>query len=177
MKKKHKVIKLFKELDNGGENHLYILSDEEIKEGSIVYDPIIQKVFTAEAGVLGLPNKVFKVIATTDKALKYTDHRISPVPNFCDFPQIPHSFIESYVKNPVEEVELVYELGDMIRKQMFGNIDNSPQKLDLTANNEVIIFTPEPKMYSKLEVQELIYKATLIDNDEFHFFLWIKENL
>jgi len=50
-----------------------------------------------------------KIIATTDTSLGYTDHRISPVPNFCSYPSPSESFIKAFIEaynngNIIEDV-------------------------------------------------------------------------
>lgn len=92
-------------------NHLYILSDDEIKEGDwFLYknsgkathtnDLIVSKCIKTHKRIVTSDNLVSgrenckKIIATTDHNLK--------------LPNIPIEFIKSYCNNPVDEVEVEY---------------------------------------------------------------------
>ena len=159
------------EKDEHKNNYLYFTSDEEIKKGDWLHNSFsnnIGKALFDERGDLHLR----KIIATTDPKLGITDHRVSPVPNFCDFPQIPQSFIESYVKNPVDKVELEY-VQATYEDWMENGASPVPNKLKLD-NNEVVV-VPEKntmsvvefmnkqcevgKLYTKEEVEELCKSA------------------
>ena len=104
--------------------HLYITSDEEIKEGDWCYN---SKRKSIELGkyMIGTNEFIFckKIIATTDISLisineQYFDvnkSRKSAVLEQKTLPQIPQEFIEAYVKaynegNPITEVMVEYEL-------------------------------------------------------------------
>ena len=101
--------------------YLYITSDDEIKEGDWV-------MFFWNGGEIGcdkpmqyspkeghvLNNGLKKIIATTDPKLgfynSYVDHkgRKHTARSETKLPKIPQSFIESYVKKPVDKVEVEY---------------------------------------------------------------------
>lgn len=93
--------------------HLYIISDEEIKEGDWVTDDIIKPFQLTRSHIELLEgteekDTCKKVIATTDKSIVY------PVNSFPWMPEVPESFIQAYVKaynegNPIIEVELEIE--------------------------------------------------------------------
>ena len=76
--------------------HIYITSDDEIKEGDWCYDPIIKKTFLLQS-IIGIPNKVFKIIATSDILLikddGYTDH----------ISNVSQSFLKEFVKSGGKE--------------------------------------------------------------------------
>lgn len=83
--------------------YLYFVSDEEIKEGDWVYIEESKKILQ----IGNKPHQVTideettkedckKIIGTTDPKLKYTDHRISPVTNFVEFPKPSTSFIQAF---------------------------------------------------------------------------------
>jgi hypothetical protein len=92
---------------NQQNQHLYITSDNEIKEGDW-YLTDNNKVLQATNTILGLVyaegdhgrqiRHCQKIIATTDPLLGYTDHRVSPVPNFCSLPSPSESFIKAYIE-------------------------------------------------------------------------------
>jgi hypothetical protein len=85
--------------------HIYITSDEEIKEGDWVYDifknacPVIKQLKTEEE-VLGVQETELKIILTTDQDL--IKDGVQP---------IDYEFLEWFVKNPsCEEVEVANDL-------------------------------------------------------------------
>lgn len=132
----------------GEENqHLYILSDEEIKESGWYENNGV--IFRAddkfdEGNNPNQNKKNKKIIATTDKSLGYTDHRVSPVPNFCDYPQPSQSFIELYVNeynkgNIITEVMVEYEIegevGEMFAPELKINPDNT---INISVTNTIV---------------------------------------
>jgi hypothetical protein len=79
--------------------HLYILSDEEIKEGDWYYNNTGRAIEYLKHLLPSDGKYCKKIIATTDPEL--------------NCPQIPQHIIEAYVKKPFDEVEVEYEyLGD-----------------------------------------------------------------
>ena len=145
--------------------HLYITSEDEIKEGEYGYDPIINKVFKIKS-LIGLPNKVYKIIATTDKSLKYTNHRISPVPNFCNLPQPSKGFIEKYCKvGGIDEVMVEYEYAEVSAKFKNAQIkgdwskylpENAEFNLKINSHNEITIHPIKERMYSRKELLDFV---------------------
>ena len=132
--------------------HLYILSDDNIQEGDWrmnfvlgIPTSIAKQKSSSYVGFIGRKphSSDKKIIASTDKSLKYTDHRISPVPNFCDFSQIPQLFIEHYIQqynlgNVIDKVlvkHLSYEDGNESTRMKYL-MDNP---LDVNSNNEITI--------------------------------------
>jgi len=146
--------------------HLYILSDEEIKEGDWFIHINLKKTFKcckASSNTIwandmemgDMVNRCKKVIATRDKSLKVITGIVGSGTGE-QLPQIPQSFVPIFVKaynegNPITEVELECK-GTM-------NWD-----IKLTESNEVIISLPEEKMYSKKEIMNLI-EDILLDTD------------
>lgn len=190
MKKTHKVVMLATEkasnlcladtklvlikeakynLSNIKVQHLYIISDDEIKEGDWWYNAstgLIWKVTADNVKCYNQPSNMDrtglnKIVATTDKSLGYTDHRISPVPNFCDYPQLPESFIQAYIKaynegKPITEVDL--EMLISTSGSTAGELkDNEKLIIKTRPDNTVIVH--QSKMYSKKEVEKLCEKA------------------
>lgn len=152
--------------------HLYIISDDKIKEGdwyinletnqscnTLKYD--FHKVVTER-----FPSIYKKIVATTDESIGYTDHRISPVPNFCDYPQLPESFIQAFIKaynegKPITEVDLEIQKACCKNGHILINCLNTCKDVIFTIktrpDNTVIIH--QSKMYSKKEVEKLCEKA------------------
>jgi hypothetical protein len=84
--------------------HLYILDDTEIKEDCFIYMPkdglFIEELFFAPLERIKeirrtTGRKIYKVIATTDKSL--------------DLPSISNEFLQEWVNNPVDEIEVEKE--------------------------------------------------------------------
>jgi len=186
--KEHGVVKLFKELDNSKEFYLYFTSDEEIKEGDwYVYLSKRYKDYRLCKGTKfgKLEREDKKVVATTDLALKGRGNNIR-------IPQIPKSFVESYIKNPVDKVELEYKC---IRLLSCPSKEKCKLKLH---NNEVVIKEvtslkesqrvgriERVKTYTKEEVEKLCREAldygrfslSSMIADSVRVEQWIKENL
>ena len=135
--------------------HLYITSDDEIKEGDwYVSDNGLEQSTILQAkkeyeGFYKGKQTCKKIVATTDKSIGYTDHRISPVPNFCDYPQIPESFIQAYINaynegKPITEVDLEMDCDhNQMPNKVIDIIKTRP-------DNTVIIH--QSKTYSKDEI-------------------------
>ena len=161
--------------DNNEYQHLYIISDDEIKEGDWVYQdrfyeekpvPIMQ--FSSKDLVTNANESELckKVIASTDSELKITKSATGVTDGgrertfYSDklLPQIPESFIKAYIKaynegKPITEVDL----------EMDG--DESPAWSGMwkywpktRPDNTVIVH--QSKMYSRNEVEYLIKCAT-----------------
>ena len=131
--------------------HLYILSDDTIKEGDWFinndYGNLSVKKATSNIVVSANIHKTLcrKIIATTDPKLVQYVHREDSVNNPCpqEIPQIPQSFVESYAKNPVDKVELKYEKVTPDNLHLGSNLtSNDPIEYSYRiklVNNEVII--------------------------------------
>ncbi|MDB4343465.1 hypothetical protein OAA15_00430 [bacterium] len=151
-----------------GNQHLYITSDDEIKEGDwwINFDTNT----IHNGNLFELANRApscKKIIATTDPELNviYTNEEppTNPVAHFnYNVPQIPQSLIESYCKNPVDKVLVEYEsinlTGDFTPNKILpsGSWVFRPK---LTSNNEIIIelglYTPK-KLYTIEDIKRCV---------------------
>lgn len=203
-----KSIKIEKYISNNKEEeqalpqHLYLVSDEEIKDNdhfmSAFYGYPLQNTKEwreKQKELLGkYPDlsdlKQHKIIATTDKSLKIPINKHLIRLEEADerdetflLPQIPESFIEAYVKanGEINEVEVEYEqkrwgyYSKNINSESINH--NVKEYLFLTDNNEVIIsLKEEDKLYNINDIKKLIelYNTTYIDGD---INTWIKENL
>jgi hypothetical protein len=173
--------------------HLYITSDNEIKDGdwfmSAFFSYPIHNIESLRnrPGGLGWTteelNKDFKghkIIATTDPSLGYTDHRVSPVPNFCSFPQPSESFIKAYIE--------AYNNGNVIEDiliEVHNNTDYNPSifpdvRPKLKDNN--IIIKKVKDSWTREEVHSLMMEAWIrgeVDRSmDFRVReKWIEENL
>lgn len=125
--------------------HLYILSDDEIKEGDYVLIQLseiniieIQKVknYNNENFIFDNNNQIYKdyckkIIATTDTSL--------------ELPQLPKEFIETYIlsynmgsMNTITEIMVEYEI-DGPYMGYFGDINCSDYTLKINESNEVLV--------------------------------------
>lgn len=101
--------------DNEIPQHLYITSDEEIKEGDWCYN---SKRKSIELGkyMIGTNEFIFckKIIATTDISLQYAIDKSPYNMEIYGLPHLSQQFIEDYIKeynkgNVITDVEVEYE--------------------------------------------------------------------
>ena len=125
--------------------YLYLLSDEEIKEGD----------WCCKKDVKGW---VFKWVDTTNDWYDNSKKIIATTDPSLNLPCFPSSFLEEYVKRynskqPME-VEAKYRLNSDT-----GNNVTEWEELVLNRGNTISIRFKEEKMYSRGEVEELCGKA------------------
>ncbi len=128
--------------------HLYLISDDEIKEGDWFIDKDNCLLHNPYNDLKNNElNDSYKVIASTDPGLfKTTDYKEFDLVDGDkgsmtarkQLPQIPESFIKEYVKNPVDEVMVEY---DEIPEYDYNAdyVERFINVLKLTENNEIII--------------------------------------
>ena len=144
--------------------HLYIVSNETIKESDWFIDLKDNTIWQNKAKE-SMRKSIFpeckKIIATTNEYIGYTDIRVSPVKNFCIYPQPSDSFIKKYIEeynkgNIITKVLVEYEIG----KSYSGNSGlEIKQWLKVDSNNTITIKKVEPKLYTREEVEILITNA------------------
>ncbi len=124
----------------GKNQHLYLVSDREIKEGDWYYDPINELVDN-NYNLNSNGNK--KIEATTDTSLKvardeFTPSLRHPSMDYKTLPQIPQSFIEAYVKaeGDIKEVNIEMEYLD---KGWNENVLNRVFEIKTNSDNTVTI--------------------------------------
>lgn len=164
MKKTFKVVMLTTEkagrisLSNDGEylypddraknnQHLYIISDDEIKEGDWYIDDtnLVRQSITSDKDYWNRRKDYKKIVATTDKLI-FNNQGLQQY-----LPQLPESFIQAYIKaynedKPITEVDLLCE--EVGNKEYDGIPQTRP-------DNTVIVH--QSKMYSRDEVEKLIH--------------------
>lgn len=174
--------------------HLYVLSDEKIKEGDWFYDKdrneiyqfVKKDTFTHHGAKIPVgvylsekyrhnPFSCNKIIATTDESLKTWQYTcFSGEEIYSKLPNLSQDFIKEYCKiGGVDEIEVEY-MQDYIDKEYGGgqllvNPDN-------TINASFV--KEEEKVYSREEVKTLLFGLLgqgNIGRDE--GVNWIKENL
>ena len=182
--------------------HLYFLSDEEIKEGDWVYclregfEPVLKQ----KVNPIGVNNdKMFKkIIATTDKSLftetksiGYTEDRARVFYGKEYLPQPSQSFIEKFVEeynkgNVITEVLVEYEEIQVLKQTLnegFGSYYHKAESefvLKVNPTDNTITIRKAKDSWNREEVIELIQKYSKectgwswFETDE----KWIEENL
>ena len=151
---------------------------EPIKEGDWIYDTLGGKVVQWYDGD-NHDKYDRKIIATTDPKLAKSISRLLGVTQ--SLPQLPLSFIKKYVSNPDGLFEVEYEEEEYTSG---GNQYTKIPKLKLNQDNEVDITSVEKKMYSKEEVESILYQYAEDGHGWFSskseiesFNKWIKNNL
>lgn len=146
--------------------HLYILSNDEIKEGDWFYSKLSNQIFKEKQIKGKHTNQNYqKIIATTDSSLKLLEEDVSGSngdPIFKPLPQIPQLFIEQFIDK--------YNTDQLIKEIIVKvNLDNSINIRSLKDS------------YSRKEVIKLCLKAynitpnreTMLDD----FKKWANENI
>jgi hypothetical protein len=175
-------------LDSIGSNfHLYILSDEPIKEGDWylgVSNTLHQATSHGIASLASATPKVKKIIATTDELLFGSGEGLDYLPEH--IPQPSQSFIKKYIER--------YNAGDPITHGMveyhvgFDNIDNPVDFCILKVNpkDNTITIRSVKDTWSREEVVAVLYKRledSSTNSEPFNRMLkeqlakWIEENL
>jgi len=160
--------------------HLYITVSQDIepiKEGDWYH--YVGHILQYEKDEHTLTPNCRKIIATTDPKLRIGDLKTYFAPDFKYVPQLQQSFLKEYVANPDGNWEVEYELlGSKI------NGIRTTSRLKLNQDNTVNITSVKEKMYSRGEVESLLFKYA---EEEHAWFSskseieslnnWIKENL
>ena len=172
-------------------NHLYITTDEEIKEGDWF---IWLKYNLVERATKKDNNKECrKIIASTDPKIYITIGEHYNAYNK-ELPQIPQQFIQDYCNKIVDEVWIEVELPQSIKNKLISGdlqkASDSDRVIKLNSNNEIMIHNVEEKMYSEKDLPIQAMKDALqycedesIENTAFviGFYTdikkWIEENL
>jgi len=173
--------------------HLYILSNDEIKEGDWYLDLKLNELFSKSNPQISNIEWQKKVIATTDTSLEINISRPLSVTRL--LPQIPTTFIQQYIDaynngNVIEkcfvEVESKFGYKDKISNNTYGYDFHKYFKLKLNENNEISILLPtvEKQMFSREEVKVLIHGFSkvflaLVETNEVQKNInnWIEQNL
>ena len=173
----------------GAGQYLYILSDDEIKEGDWILNTYakmnnIFQVRRCDLDSMHNRNGYWrKIIATTDSSLMLDYHGVATndISKQCySLPQPSQSFIKEYIEaGGIEWVDVEYEY---FTNATLSILDKILQP-KVNSNNEIIIHPIEEKMYSKDEVATLIRRAFAGVEGKYEIIeplkvnKWIKENL
>lgn len=180
--------------------HLYILSDDDTKEGDWCIDKYNQIWQFLDNCLIGFDadknkrfrtdnvegHKVKKIIATTDESLEIRFENHNDFDSIFKLPRPSDSFIRKFIEE--------YNKGNQITKVLVEYINNSEKgdsynrgndnlELKIDSNNCITIKRIQPKLYTKEEVKSILEKYaskysildTNINRKLFEEFL--KENL
>lgn len=151
--------------------HLYIITDEEIKEGDWCILFKDHKNYLFKALPIDEYNNCKKIVATTDTKLYITIGEYYNAYNK-ELPKPSQAFIEKYCKvGGIDEVNVEYEC---------THADRAPNGIDcgikINSHNEITIH-PIKDSWTRKEVIELINKHRKETYNGYSSKKWIKENL
>lgn len=199
------IIKAMPKAANYIKQHLYITSDDKIKEDDYtIYNNgynspgfVVKKVKTSDGIVFRRPNETWedyghkdggitplnkdvkKIIATTDTELGYGDN----VGAFYQSPQPSQSFIEKYVEEYNKDniiTDVLVEYNSLIAHDSKGN-KIEEFDLEVKSKDNTIIIKKVKDSWSRDEVIDLLTNHTINlrnkSNDLKYTNKWIEENL
>jgi len=165
--------------------HLYILSDEEIKEGDWCFDLDFKRVFYCSDSSREKYLNSKKIITTTDESLVLKEN-ISKSTEECwkytSLPRPSDDFITAFVKaqGKIIEVLVEYEFGSIEESYFNDNGDEVlPIKLKVSKDNTITIkpIQEEKTSWSREEVKKLMESWMVLPKTPESINNWIKENL
>ena len=141
--------------------YLYILSDDDIKEGDWFVNLLNNSLGNSISLVESTSKNCKKIIATTDNTLVFTKQNRHLVQAIIHVPQIPTSFIEHYIQqynngNVIDKVLIEY----YVTHETEGD---KPLCIKVNSNNEITI-KPNKTSWNRDEVVDklLSYKVDLL---------------
>lgn len=164
--------------------HLYIISDEEIKEGDWFYNLATKEVLFASKDMLSWNMNATqehkgwkKIVATTDKSLG------EPRPHSQALAYIPTSFIEAYIKaynedKPITEVDLeMYE--HIIGNQGSMAFPNFETELRIKTRPDNTVIVHQSKQFTYQNALDFATWYSGMDKEKVKKQLdkWIQDNL
>lgn len=179
----------FGETEVSKSQHLYIISDEEIKVGDYISDGYIVWKWNDDSSLLGRK----KVIATTDTSISKPEKGYNW--NSVVYPQPSQGFIEKYIKEynkgniitdiivEYEEILKCYRCGKTepncvnTSKNCIGSFGGFKQ-LKVSSDNTITMYSIK-NSWTREEVMEIIHrlKDLSVETDFWDADEWIKENL
>lgn len=151
--------------------HLYIISDDEIKEGDWIYWSGIgdQPKIAQAKGNCDFYNKseyYHKIVAATDQSLIVSSEATTSPNPIKLLPQIPISFIKAYIKaynegKPITEVdlEMTQILPSNLPEDTKGRTISFKMMKQIKTRLDNTVIVHQSKMYSRDEVKNLIIKV------------------
>jgi len=167
--------------------HLYFLSNEEIKEGDWVYNSISKEIYQFKENHVDYENKI---IATTDSSLKIHPMQMN-TPHYDYLPEPSQSFLEVYVReynrgHQIKEVQVEYEehleFSDNTQgRQAIINLEKDWYRLKVNPKDNTITIKRVKESWNREEVIELLDKISddcfYQEGSGFDFSKWVEQNL
>ena len=185
-------------VENFKHQHLYIISDDEIKEGDWVLTLLhnkIERVLNNKTSLQYYKERSKKIIATTDSSLWRPSHKYAS--DVILLPQPSQQFIEKFIEeynrgNVITDVLIEYEL--ISNEEYFGNTVNPDydvpyfdEKLKINPKDNTITIKKVKDSWSREEVIEFGnkvkeyckngWKSDSLHRVFFEWDKWIEENL
>lgn len=157
--------------------HLYFVSDEQIKEGDwCIGDDIVYKYKDVNTFSSGLKKRSKKIVATTDMFLNTTDQQDRFV---TQVPQISQSFIIEYVKvnGEMKEVQLEMKEGYLVTQDDILNSNGTAPLINVLKTNPdhtVIIHQIKPITADEMHLNMQYYMEYCQQNGYVTPQNWIK---
>ena len=154
--------------------HLYFLSDDEIKEGDWCYDEYNKVVFQNNSS--GTPGASKKIIATTDRLeIPYQFDKWSIIPQPSE--GFIQKFVDSYNSgNPITEVMVEYDFIRGVGAE-FGYKSSDIDSLKINPRDNTITIKKLKDSWSRDEVVNLLQQFNNDKSGVFDCTKWIEENL
>ncbi len=157
------------------QQHLYILSDDEIKYDDWCYSEQFKSVYKeSDPEFANATNYLWKIVATTDHSLQFAIDNNPYVMEIHGLPKLPQSFIEHYIQqynkgNIITEVMVEYvdnwyihipsgKYHDDEPVKMKGNLGEGDYYLKVNPNNTINIKSLKDS-WTREEVIEIIYEV------------------
>lgn len=173
------LVKNSSKVNYGKSQHLYIISDDEIKDGDWYYDygcHLVNISSIRQYKGQMLSDKDKKILATTDTSLKIEGKLYKTITNL---PQPSQQFIEKYIEeynkgNIIKDVLVEYEYNSFYNNKYFD------EELKINPKDNTITIKKLKDSWNRDEVVELLGRMRIDDinkGSNFSLESWIKENL
>jgi hypothetical protein len=165
---------------------LLLLSDEEIKKNDCYYNERLNHVYQQTLAQSGynIGDRENKIIASYPQ-LDHIETEIYPsgVRSMIGFPTFSEEFIQQWVENPIEEVEVEYE-DYQYTINYHKDIWKDGIRLKNTSNNEVICSFPKVQLIESpcdfsndpVILEEKVKEVTYTESDIKAIFAWTVEH-
>ena len=170
--------------------HLYIISDDEIKENDYCLNLETNTVFKIHKHGLPTSNRNKKIIATTDTSLNYIEHDDTvPYPKGVQIrlPQPSQQFITKYIEeynkgNIIADVLVEYKrVFETVAKGMIGHPEDDiswwNEKLKINPNDNSITIKKLKDSWNREEVFAVITAFNNANIEAKNVVKWLEENL
>lgn len=170
--------------------HLFVISDDEIKEGDWYYSNALDFVIQAFYFPLSCGDAK-KIIASTDSSLKFGED-VPGIIKYKSLPQPSQSFIEEYIQryndgNPIEDVMVEYEDKIHYKTAVYRDNANDLNVYQINSNKLIPKINPDntitikgvKKSWTRDEVIELTKSAFITGSrvNDIDYFGWMNEHL